>query len=128
MWHTRLVCYDPGLAYEMWATAKDTASLDDIVASAEGSEVTAMTGMGKWLRGVMLAGMSVLACGKPGASTKGPEARATDGSSANARTTCPEGMVRIEGNETLRPFCLGETEVSVKQFRRCVEAKAWRRN
>ena len=35
-------------------------------------------------------------------------------------------MVRIEGNETLRPFCLGETEVSVKQFRRCVEAKACR--
>lgn len=85
-----------------------------------------MIGMNKWLCGVMLVGMSVLACGKPGAPTKGPEAQATDGSSANAKGSCPEGMVRVEGNETLQPFCMGETEVSVKQFRRCVEAKACR--
>jgi hypothetical protein len=71
----------------------------------------------------MLAGASVLACSKTGAPTESPEAQAADGT---ARTTCPEGMVRVEGNETLKPFCMGETEVSVKQFRRCVEAEACR--
>lgn len=38
------------------------------------------------------------------------------------RDGCPSGMVRVEGNDTLAPFCMGETEVSVGEFRRCVEA------
>jgi hypothetical protein len=97
-----------------------------------------VAGAGWWLRGAMLAGASVLACSKPGATTEGPVEELGAGEvvvPAKAAPKevlgitpegCPEGMVRVEGNETLQPFCMGETEVSVREFRRCVEAKACR--
>lgn len=96
---------------------------------------------------VALCGALLGACSKPGGATEGPaaEAEAEAGGSevgpaagvrelvaqeqappqdepGVVREGCPAGMVRIEGNETLKPFCMGETEVSVREFRRCVEA------
>lgn len=100
-----------------------------------------MVGSGWWWRGVTLTAASVLACSKPGATTEGPAEEvgavvvgAGEVASKSApkdepgamREGCPEGTVRVEGNETLQPFCMGETEVSVREFRRCVEAKACR--
>jgi hypothetical protein len=85
-----------------------------------------------------------VACNKTGGATEGPAMEAgADAASAGVpvaqrtppppqdepgviREGCPEGMVRIEGNDTLQPFCMGQTEVSVREFRRCVEAKKCR--
>ena len=88
---------------------------------------------GQWV-GVVLAGVLTVACSKPSEATEGPAAaEVADGETGPPKsepaaegtapaTGCPEGMVRIEGNESLKPFCMGETEVSVREFRRCVEA------
>lgn len=77
----------------------------------------------------MLLGSSLLACSKPGGTTAvavGEVEVVGEAASKNEpRITpdgCPEGMVRVEGNDTLQPFCMGETEVSVREFRQCVEA------
>lgn len=92
---------------------------------------------GSWSATLWVVAWS-FACSKPAATTEGP---AVETSAAQApknaaeprppraedepgvvREGCPEGMVRIDGNETLAPFCMGETEVSVAEFRRCVAA------
>lgn len=108
------------------------------IPGAEGSEVTTVVGAGWWRHGAMLVGASALACSKPGGATEGPAEEAGAAGEVEvakavakpeprmSRNGCPESMVPVEGNETLPPFCIGETEVSVREFRRCVEAKACR--
>ncbi len=96
---------------------------------------------GSWAAALCVA--ASFACSKPASTTEGPPEQAgvppplpaesaeprqpeVEDEPGVVREGCPAGMVRVDGNDTLSAFCIGQTEVSVAEFRRCVEAKRCR--